>query len=98
MPAGYPSQVQVDAEISVPSTAATSGDRPLMGYSNNFDIDWVLSLKGDRTKSSSGYRIAGSHIHYPSTRELKSMQWYATERIMGSIGGIQAEITETDHR
>lgn len=28
----------------------------------------------------------------------KSMQWYAAERIMSSIGGIQADITETDHR
>ncbi|KAF4493058.1 hypothetical protein CGGC5_v000460 [Colletotrichum fructicola Nara gc5] len=49
MPAGYPSQVQVNAELSVPSTSATSGDKPLMGYSNNFDIDWVLSLKSDRS-------------------------------------------------
>ncbi|KAF6811130.1 hypothetical protein CSOJ01_05935 [Colletotrichum sojae] len=34
-------------------------ERPLMGYANNFDVDWVVSLRNSNPASTTG-AVAGS--------------------------------------
>ncbi|KAF6841439.1 hypothetical protein CPLU01_00570 [Colletotrichum plurivorum] len=41
------------------SGSGTVTERPLMGYANNFDVDWVVSLRENNPPSTTG-AVAGS--------------------------------------